>query len=49
MGLGCDKIIYIHKGSITCKSALVEEATFIMSLSEKPADLFNSTPLKNLF
>jgi hypothetical protein len=49
MGLGCDKIISNRKGSITCKSALVEDATFIVSLLEKPADLFNSTPLKNLF
>ena len=48
-GLDCDKIISNHKGSITCKSALGEDDTFIVSLSEKPADLLNSTPLKNLF
>ena len=46
MDLGCDKIISNHKGSITCKSALGEDDTFIVSLSEKAADLFNSTPLK---
>ena len=34
---------------ITCKSALDEDTTFSVSLSEKPADLLNSTPLKNLF
>jgi hypothetical protein len=49
MGLGCDKIISNHKGSITCKSALGEDATFIVSLSEKTADLLKSTTLKNLF
>jgi hypothetical protein len=49
MGLDCDKIIYNHKGSIKCKSALNEDATFIVSFSEKPVDLLNSTPLKNLF
>ena len=49
MGLDCDKIISNHKGSITCKSALDEDATFIVSLSEKPADLFNSIPLENIF
>jgi hypothetical protein len=49
MGLDCDKIIYNQKGSITCKSALDEDATFIVSLSEKAADLLNSTPFKNLF
>lgn len=37
MGLDYDKIISSHKGSITCKSAVGEEATFIVSLSEKPA------------
>ena len=49
MGLDCDKITSKHKGFITCKSALGEDDTFIVSLSEKPADLLNSTPLKNLF
>ena len=49
MGLGWDKIISNHKGSITCKSALGEDATFIVSLSEKTADLLKSTTLKNLF
>ena len=49
MGLDCDKIIYNQKGSITCKSALGEDDTFIVSLSEKPADLLNSIPLKKFF
>ena len=49
MGLGCDKIISNHKGSITCKSALGEDDTFIVSLLEKPTDLLNSIPLKKIF
>ena len=49
MGLGCDKIISNHKGSITCKSALGEDDTFIVSLLGKPMDLLNSKPHKNLF
>ena len=49
MGLDCDKINYNHKGSITCKSALGEDDTFIVSLSEKPADLLNSITLKKIF
>ena len=49
MGLDCDKIISNHKGSITCKSALGEDATFIVSLSEKTADLLKSTTLIKSF
>jgi signal transduction histidine kinase len=44
-----DKIIISYKGYITCKSALDEGATFIVSIPEKPADFLNPTSLKNLF
>jgi light-regulated signal transduction histidine kinase (bacteriophytochrome) len=50
MGLAiCDNMIDYYKEYITCKSALGEGATFIVSLPEKPTDLLNSTSLKNLF
>ena len=49
MGLDCDKITSKHKGFITCKSALGEDDTFIVSLLEKPTDLLNSIPLKKIF
>jgi light-regulated signal transduction histidine kinase (bacteriophytochrome) len=45
----CDKMIVNYKKYITYKSALGEGATFIVSIREKPADLLNSTSIKNLF